>query len=153
MYPAAIMQQPITTIVLIIIVSLLNSYFYRIPTTSTGLAAPAPDHPLEARPVSDINYRAIGATAGRTLTTFCIFHSTSSFPLKFNFSLKLLQKIIQSAIPIAFTGIKHSYPLLVFQARTLFFWQSHCTVILAKSAFHCVHHLPLKVQFSYLLAL
>ena len=142
------MQQPIIAIVLIIIPTLLNPYLDGIPAHTAGLTPAATNLALEARPVSDINNFAVGAAAGRTLTTFCIFHSTSSFPLKFNFPLKLLQKIIQSAIPIAFTGIKHSYPLLVFQARTLFFWQSHCTVILAKSAFHCVHHLPLKVQFT-----
>ena len=110
MYPAAIMQQPITTIVLIIIVSLLNSYFYRIPTTSTGLAAPAPDHPLEARPVSDINYRAIGSTAGRTLATFRIFHSTSSFPLNFSLTAFLTDLFRSSSTAFLLLRV-HSLPV------------------------------------------
>lgn len=88
MYAAAIMQQPIITITLII-VSLLNSYFDGVPTTATGLALPAPDYSLEARPEPDVNYFAVGATAGRALPAFCIFHSTPSF-----LSLKLRHFII-----------------------------------------------------------
>ena len=85
MYPAAIMQQPITIIVLIIISTLLNPYLDGIPALPAGLTPPAPDHPLETRPVSDVNYFAVGAVAGRTLATFCILHSsTPSFPLNFS---------------------------------------------------------------------
>lgn len=89
MYPAAIMQQPITIIVLIIISTLLNPYLDGIPALPTGLALPAPDYSLEARPEPDVNYFAVGATAGRALPAFCIFHSTPSF-----LSLKLRHFII-----------------------------------------------------------
>ncbi len=86
MYPAVIMQQPIITITLIIIFMLLNPYLDGIPARTAGLTPPAPNLAFEARPVSDINYRAIGAAAGRTLATFCIFHSTPSFPLNCQFN-------------------------------------------------------------------
>ena len=79
MYATAIMQQPIITIILII-VSLLNSYFDGVPAAAAGPAAPAPDYPFKARPIPDINYLAVGTAAGRTLFAFCIFHvSLSSF--------------------------------------------------------------------------
>ena len=73
----AIMQQPKIAIVLIIIPTLLNPYLHRVPACTAGLTPAATNLALEARPVSDINYRAIGATAGRTLATFCIPHVAS----------------------------------------------------------------------------
>ena len=71
MYPATIMQQPIITITLIIIIPmLLNPYLNRVPARTAYLALPAPYYPLQARPEADVNYFAFGPAAERTLATF-----------------------------------------------------------------------------------
>ena len=63
---------------------LLNPYLDGIPACTAGFTPAAPNLALEARPEPDVNYFAVGAAAGRTLATFCIFHSTPSFPLNFS---------------------------------------------------------------------
>ena len=110
MYPAAIMQQPIIAIVLIIIPTLLNPYLDGIPARTAGFTPAATNLALEARPVSDINNFAVGAAAGRALATFCIFHSTSSFPLNFSLTAFLTDLFRSSSTAFLLLRV-HSLPV------------------------------------------
>nr|DAJ10771.1 MAG TPA: hypothetical protein [Caudoviricetes sp.] len=72
MYPAAIIQQPIITIALIIPV-LLEPYSDGIPAFSAGLTLLAPYWHFQAFTILYVNYFAAGS-AGRALPAASVFH-------------------------------------------------------------------------------